>query len=155
MVSTQVRTSGSFPGRARALGRVGKGWLVEKCLARGWRSLSPLLTLPPLVLLLVYPLPSKGSPAGYPWLHKARSAGARDQGWHLEAKCCSRPVPGGRGGHCQLRHKLQGPLYILRNHFVTHWPWQPDQTASLAALAGGPQKRTPALGRRQKWQGQP
>lgn len=93
MVSAQVRTSGSFPGRARALGRVGKGWLVEKCLARGWRSLSPLLTLPPLVLLLVYPLPSKGSPAGYPWLHKARSAGARDQGWHLEAKCCGRPAP--------------------------------------------------------------
>lgn len=40
--------------------------------------------------------------------------------------------------------------------FCNTLAWQPEQTASLAALAGGPQKRTPALGRRQeKWQGQP
>ena len=58
---------------------------------------------------------------------------------------CSLPL---KGCFCKPSHDLQSLPYYLRNHFATRWPWQPDQTAQLAGLAGGPQKRTPVSERR-------
>ena len=51
-------------------------------------------------------------------------------------------------GSREPSHDLQSLPYYLRNHFATRWPWQPDQTAQLVGLAGGPQKRTPVSERR-------
>lgn len=138
-----MHTSGGFPGQERA-GWNGQG--MGGCEMPGWelRSLSPLLAPLSLACLLPLPLARWWQPYWVPLRAPQGSAvpGPGAATGPLGAGCRGRLPPGGEP------HDLQRPSYDLRNHCATRWPWQPDQTSSLAGLAGSPQKRTPALGRR-------